>query len=212
MNHKKEWMKTPLELPELPYAKDALAPVISEETIEYHYGKHHKAYYDTTKDLIKGTELEGASLEEIVEASAKDPSMKKLYNNSAQAWNHNLYWEQFAPVGQGSMPAELEAMLKEAFGSVDEFKKKVVETGVGQFGSGWTWLVLKDGKLDVYSTPNGDNPWKDGNYPVFGLDVWEHAYYIDYRNARKKHLEEVLEKIVNWDYVLRLIKKYQAQV
>lgn len=211
MSHKEDWMKTPLELPQLPYAKNALAPVISEQTIEFHYGKHHKAYYDTTKDLVKGTELEGATLEEIVDVAGKDPSLKKLYNNAAQAWNHNLYWNQFAPVGQSHLPAELEELLKEAFGSVEDFKAQVVSKGVGQFGSGWVWLVVDNGKLDIYSTPNGDNPWKDGKFPVFGLDVWEHAYYLDYQNLRKKHLEEVLEKIVNWDYVLRLIKKYKNQ-
>lgn len=211
MAHKEEWMKTPLELPELPYAKDALAPVISEDTINYHYGKHHKAYYDTTKDLIKGTELEGATLEEIVEVAGNDPSKKKLYNNAAQAWNHNLYWEEFVPVGESKLPAELEKLLVEAFGSVEDFKKEIVNKGVAQFGSGWVWLVVDGGKLAVVSTPNGDNPWKDGKFPVFGLDVWEHAYYLDYQNLRKKHLEEVLEKIVNWNYVLRLIKKYQSQ-
>ncbi|MDD2521473.1 MAG: superoxide dismutase [Anaerolineaceae bacterium] len=210
MQHKEHWL-TPLELPELPYAKDALAPVISEQTIEFHYGKHHKAYFDTTKDLVKDTALEGASLEEIVDTSGKDPSLKKLYNNAAQAWNHNLYWKQFAPVGQSKMPMELEKMLQENFGSVQEFKKKMTESGVTRFGSGWAWLVLDNGKLDIYSTPNGDNPWKDDKFPVFGLDVWEHAYYLDYQNLRKKHIEEVLDKIVNWDYVLELIKKYQDQ-
>ena len=228
MSHKEDWMKTPLELPQLPYAKNALAPVISEQTIEFHYGKHHKAYYDTTKDLVKGTELEGATLEEIVDVAGKDPSLKKLYNNAAQAWNHNLYWNQFAPVGlpvilvsgwayppeaMASLAAQLSAeeLLKEAFGSVEDFKAQMVTKGVGQFGSGWVWLVVNNGKLDIYSTPNGDNPWKDGKSPVLGLDVWEHAYYLDYQNLRKKHLEEVLEKIVNWDYVLKLIKKYKNQ-
>ena len=208
MTQKPEWMKSPLELPQLPYAKDALAPVISEKTIEYHYGKHHKAYFDTTKDLVKGTELEGATLEEIVDAAGKDPSLKKLYNNSAQAWNHNLYWAEFVAYGESKMPAELEGLLKEAFGSVEEFKNQIVTKGVGQFGSGWVWLVVNGKSLEVYATPNGDNPWKDGKSPVFGLDVWEHAYYLDYQNLRKKHLEDVLEKIVNWDYVLHNIKKY----
>lgn len=209
MSQKFEWMKTPVELPELPYAKDALAPVISEQTVEYHYGKHHKAYYDTTKSLVKGTELENGSLEEIIDVAGKDPSLKKLYNNAAQAWNHNLYWEEFVPAGQSKMPAELEEILTEAFGSVEEFKKKIVEHGVARFGSGWVWLVLEDGKLDIYSTPNGDNPWTEGKAPVFGLDVWEHAYYLDYQNLRKAHLEAVLEQIVNWDYVLDLIKKHR---
>ncbi|MBP7213468.1 MAG: superoxide dismutase [Anaerolineaceae bacterium] len=211
MSQKEFWMKSPLELPELPYAKDALAPVISEQTIEFHYGKHHKAYFDTTKDLIKGSALEGATLEEIVDVAAKDPAMKKLYNNAAQAWNHNLYWKEFVPAGTSKMPAELEEILVKAFGSVEEFKNQIVTKGVGQFGSGWVWLVVNGQNLEVYSTPNGDNPWKDDKFPVFGLDVWEHAYYLDYQNLRKKHIEEVLEKIVNWDYVLELIKKYRAQ-
>ena len=210
MSQKQSWMKSPLELPELPYAKNALAPVISEQTIEFHYGKHHKAYFDTTKDLIKGTELEGATLEEVVDVAAKDPAMKKLYNNAAQAWNHNLYWKEFVPAGTSKMPAELEEILVKAFGSVAEFKNQIVTKGVGQFGSGWVWLVVNGQDLEVYSTPNGDNPWKDGKSPVFGLDVWEHAYYLDYQNLRKKHLEEVLDKIVNWDYVLELIKRYQS--
>ena len=210
MIKKEEW-NTPLELPELPYAKDALAPVISEQTIDYHYGKHHKAYFENTKSMVKGTKLEGATLEEIVDVSGKDPSMKKLYNNAAQAWNHNLYWKQFAPVGEGKLPAELEEKLKENFGSVEEFKKKIVEKGPGQLGSCRVWLVVDGGKLDIYSTPNGDNPWKDDKSPVFGLDVWEHAYYLDYQNLRKKHLEEVLDKIVDWEYVLKLIKRYQSK-
>ena len=211
MSHKEFWMKSPLELPELPYAKDALAPVISEQTVEFHYGKHHKAYFDTTKDLIKGTALEGATLEEIVDAASKDPAAKKLYNNAAQAWNHNLYWKEFVPAGTSKIPAELEEILVKAFGSVEEFKNQIVTKGVGQFGSGWVWLVVNGQDLEVYSTPNGDNPWKDGKSPVFGLDVWEHAYYLDYQNLRKKHIEEVLEQIVNWDYVLELIKRYRAQ-
>lgn len=211
MENKQEWMKTPLGLPELPYAKDALAPVISEETISYHYAKHHKAYHDTTRDLVKGTELEGATLEEIVDTAGKDPAMKKLYNNAAQAWNHNLYWAQFVPYGESKMPAELAALLEDAFGTVEDFKIEMVAKGVGQFGSGWVWLVVDSGKLAIVATPNGDNPWKDGKFPVLGLDVWEHAYYLDYQNLRKKHLEDALEKIVNWDFVLRLIKKYQAQ-
>lgn len=211
MAQKFDWMKTPVGLPELPYAKDALAPYISEETINYHYGKHHKTYHDTTLDLVKGTELEGATLEEIVDVASKDASMQKLYNNAAQAWNHNFYFGGFVPASESKMPAELEELLTEAFGSVEDFKKEFVTKGVGQFGSGWVWLVLDHGKLAIVSTANGVNPWKNDQFPVFVLDVWEHAYYIDYQNLRKKHLEEVLDHIVNWDNVLRLIKKYKAQ-
>jgi len=144
MEHKKDWMKSPLELPELPYAKDALAPVISEQTIEYHYGKHHKAYFDTTKDLVKGTDLEGASLEEIVDVSAKNPDLKKLYNNSAQAWNHNLYWKQFAPVGQSRIPVELEELLTQTFGSVEDSRKRwwmQASTALEAAGHGWLLIT-----------------------------------------------------------------------
>ena len=176
--------------------------VISEQTIEFHYGKHHKAYFDTTKDSIS-TELEGA-FGRVVDVAAKDPAMKKLYNNAAQAWNHNLYWKEFVPAGTSKMPAELEEILAEAFGSVEEFKNQIVTKGVGQFGSGWVWLVVNGQNLEVYSTPNGDNPWKNNKFPfldwTFGC-----TYYLDYQNLRKKHRRSP-RKIVNWDYVLELIK------
>ena len=206
---KESWMKTPVELPELSWAKDALAPVISEETINFHYGKHHQAYVTKTKELIAGTELEGKSLEEIIiAAAAARPEKQGLFNNASQVWNHNFYWDCLTPAEKSKMPEELEAILVRDFGSVDEFKKKLVDAGMTQFGSGWAWVVMEDGKLAIGKTPNADNLWTDSKKAVLVLDVWEHAYYLDYQNARKAYLDKVVDTIVNWDYMLQNIKKY----
>ncbi len=206
---KESWMKTPVELPELSWAKDALAPVISEETINFHYGKHHQAYVTKTKELIAGTELEGKSLEEIIiAAAAARPEKQGLFNNASQVWNHNFYWDCLTPAEKSKMPEELEAILVRDFGSVDEFKKKLVDAGMTQFGSGWAWVVMEDGKLAIGKTPNADNLWTDSKKAVLVLDVWEHAYYLDYQNARKAYLDKVVDTIINWDYMLQNIKKY----
>ena len=206
---KEPWMKTPVELPELPWAKDALAPVISEETINYHYGKHHKAYVDKSKELIAGTELEDKTLEEvIIAAAAARPEKQGLFNNASQVWNHNFYWDCITPADKSKLPEELEAILVRDFGSVEEFKKKLVDAGMTQFGSGWAWVVVEDGKLAIGKTPNADNLWTDTKKPVLVLDVWEHAYYLDYQNARKAYLDKVVDTIINWDYMLQNIKKY----
>ena len=206
---KESWMKTPVELPELSWAKDALAPVISEETINFHYGKHHQAYVTKTKELIAGTELEGKSLEEIIiAAAAARPEKQGLFNNASQVWNHNFYWDCLTPAEKSKMPEELEAILVRDFGSVEEFKKKLVDAGMTQFGSGWAWVVMEDGKLAIGKTPNADNLWTDSKKAVLVLDVWEHAYYLDYQNARKAYLDKVVDTIVNWDYMLQNIKKY----
>ena len=202
-------MKTPVELPELPWAKDALAPVISEATINFHYGKHHKAYVDKTKELIAGTDLENKTLEEVIEvAAAGRPEKQGLFNNASQIWNHNFYWACLTPAENSRIPEELEAMLVRDFGSVEEFKKKLVDAGMTQFGSGWAWVVIEDGKLAIGKTPNADHPWSDTKKAVFVLDVWEHAYYLDYQNARKAYLDKVVDTILNWDYMLQNIKKY----
>lgn len=202
-------MKTPVELPELPWAKDALAPVISEATINFHYGKHHKAYVDKTKELIAGTDLENKTLEEVIEvAAAGRPEKQGLFNNASQIWNHNFYWACLTPAENSRIPEELEAMLVRDFGSVEEFKKKLVDAGMTQFGSGWAWVVIEDGKLAIGKTPNADHPWSDTKKAVFVLDVWEHAYYLDYQNARKVYLDKVVDTILNWDYMLQNIKKY----
>ena len=206
---KKDWMKSPVELPELPWAKDALAPIISEETINFHHGKHHNAYVVKTKELITGTELEDKSLEEIMIYAWDKPERKVLYNNAAQVWNHSFYWKCLTPKDKSVMPEELREMLAHCFGSVEEFKKQLVAAGMGQFGSGWAWVVVQDGKLAISKTPNAEEPWSDTVSPVLTLDVWEHAYYLDFQNRRQAYLEEVLDNIINWDYMLENIKKYK---
>ena len=206
---KEPWMKTPVELPELPWAKDALAPVISEETINFHYGKHHKAYVDKTKELIAGTELEDKTLEEIIiAAAAARPEKQALFNNASQVWNHAFYWDCLTPADKSRMPEELADMLTLDFGSVEAFKKQLVDAGMTQFGSGWAWVIIEDGKLAIGKTPNADNPFTDTKKAVLVLDVWEHAYYLDYQNARKAYLDKVVDSIINWDYMLQNIKKY----
>ena len=206
---KEPWMKTPVELPELPWAKDALAPVISEETINFHYGKHHKAYVDKTKELIVGTELEDKTLEDIIiAAAAARPEKQALFNNASQVWNHAFYWDCLTPADKSRMPEELADMLTLDFGSVEAFKKQLVDAGMTQFGSGWAWVIIEDGKLAIGKTPNADNPFTDTKKAVLVLDVWEHAYYLDYQNARKAYLDKVVDTIINWDYMLQNIKKY----
>ena len=206
---KEPWMKTPVELPVLPWAKDALAPVISEETINFHYGKHHKAYVDKTKELIAGTDLEDKTLEEIIiAAAAARPEKQALFNNASQVWNHAFYWDCLTPADKSRMPEELADMLTLDFGSVEAFKKQLVDAGMTQFGSGWAWVIIEDGKLAIGKTPNADNPFTDTKKAVLVLDVWEHAYYLDYQNARKAYLDKVVDSIINWDYMLQNIKKY----
>jgi len=185
------------KLPELPYAMDALAPHISKETLEYHYGRHHKAYVDNLNKLIPGTQFEKSSLEDIIRTSTGG-----IFNNAAQVWNHTFYWHCLSPKG-GEPSGALADALKKAFGSVDEFKQKFAQTAVTTFGSGWGWLVKNgSGALEIVSTSNAGCPLTDGKKPLLTCDVWEHAYYIDYRNARPKYVE-TFWKIVNWDFVAR---------
>jgi Fe-Mn family superoxide dismutase len=188
------------ELPALPYAKDALAPVISAETVEYHYGKHHKAYVDNLNKLIPGTPFAELSLEDII-FKAQGP----VFNNAAQLWNHTFYWNCMKP-GGSSPQGELKAKLDAAFGSFEKFKEEFSAKAVGTFGSGWAWLVLsKDGKLSLESTSNAAVPSTAGLKPLLTCDVWEHAYYIDYRNARAKYVESWWS-ILNWDFVAKNLK------
>ena len=183
-------------LPELPYDKKALEPHISAETLEYHHGKHHKAYVDNLNNLQKGTEFESKTLEEIVKTSSGG-----IYNNAAQIWNHTFFWHCLSPEGQ-SIPGSLEERIKADFGSVADFKDKLKAEAVGHFGSGWAWLVLNGDKLEITSLHDADSPVAhDGMKPLLTLDVWEHAYYIDYRNARPDYLSTVLDKAINWEFV-----------
>ena len=184
------------ELPALPYAQDALAPTISAETMEYHYGKHHQTYVDNLNKAVAGTADENASLEDII-MKAEGP----LFNNAAQVWNHTFFWNSLSPNGGGQPTGAIADRIAADFGGYDEFRAQITDAGLTQFGSGWAWLVEKDGTLAIMKTPNADLPMKHGAKALFTIDVWEHAYYIDYRNARAKFIEVVLDKLINWDFV-----------
>jgi Fe-Mn family superoxide dismutase len=187
------------ELPALPYAMDALAPHISKETFEFHYGKHHQAYVTNLNNLIKGTEFENASLEDIIKKASAG-----IFNNSAQVWNHTFFWHSMKPGGGGTPSGALAAAIDKKWGSFDAFKDAFTKSAVGNFGSGWTWLVKKpDGALDIINTSNAGTPITGADQPLLTLDVWEHAYYIDYRNARPKFVETFLANLANWDFAAK---------
>jgi len=189
-------------LPELPYSKDALAPHISAETLEYHYGKHHKTYVDKLNELLAGKPEADKKLEEVI-MSSEGP----VFNNAAQIWNHTFYWSSMKAKGGGEPTGDLAAAITRDFGGFDKFKTEFTQAGITQFGSGWAWLVLEDGKLKVTKTPNADLPMKHGQKALLTMDVWEHAYYIDYRNARPKYIETFLTSLANWDFALENLKK-----
>ena len=189
------------ELPSLPYANDALAPYMSAETLDFHHGKHHQTYVTNLNNLLKDNELQGASLEDIVVKSSKNTSMTGIFNNAGQHWNHILFWQCMKPNGGGSIPSELETRLNSDFGSIDQFKEAFIQAGTTQFGSGWAWLAIDNGKLVVTKSANASNPLVDGMKPILGCDVWEHSYYIDYRNKRPDYLKAFLDSLVNWEFV-----------
>ena len=189
------------ELPKLDYAKNALAPIMSEETLDFHHGKHHQTYITNLNNFIKDTDMAGMSLEEIVHNSSKDKSKAGIFNNASQHWNHELFWKCMKPNGGGSMPKKLEDRIKSDLGSIEEFKKQFIQAGITQFGSGWCWLSISNGKLVVSKTPNAENPLIHNMKPILGCDVWEHSYYVDYRNRRPEYLENFFEKLVNWEFV-----------
>ena len=190
------------ELPALPYSRDALAPHISEQTLNFHYGKHHQAYVNNLNKMIEGTDLEGKSLEEIIKTAAKDSSKAGIFNNSAQVWNHTFYWHSMKPGGGGKPTGAIADKIDADFGSYDEFAKQFKAAGGGQFGSGWAWLVLKDGKLGIRKTPNAETPLtEDGATPLLTMDVWEHAYYLDYQNSRPGYMDAFIDNLINWDFV-----------
>jgi Fe-Mn family superoxide dismutase len=185
------------QLPPLPYAKDALAPHISAETFDYHYGKHHQAYVTNLNNLIKGTEYESLDLEAIV----KKAPAGGLFNNAAQVWNHTFFWNSMKPNGGGAPTGALAAAITAKFGSFDAFKEAFTKSAVGNFGSGWTWLVKKaDGSVDIVNTTAAGTPLNTADKALLTIDVWEHAYYIDYRNARPKFVETFLNSLANWDF------------
>ncbi|MDO5289844.1 MAG: Fe-Mn family superoxide dismutase [Pseudomonadota bacterium] len=186
-------------LPPLPYPIDALAPAYSQETLEYHHGKHHKAYVDKLNELQKGTEFENMELEDVVKKSSGG-----IYNQAAQIWNHTFFWNCMKPQGGGEPAGALLDAINKKWGSYADFKKAFVASAVGNFGSGWTWLVKKaDGSLDIVNMGAAGTPLTTGDVPVLTVDVWEHAYYIDYRNARPKFVETFFDKLVNWDFAAK---------
>jgi superoxide dismutase, Fe-Mn family len=189
------------ELPALPYAYDALAPYMSAETLEYHHDKHHLAYVNNGNNLLKDSGLEGKSLEDVVKESfGKNAG---LFNNAGQHYNHLHFWNWMKKDGGGKkIPAKLAALIDSDLGGYDKFRADFIQAGVTQFGSGWAWLSVKDGKLAISKTANGENPLVYGATPILGVDVWEHSYYIDYRNLRPKYLEAFVDSLINWDYVL----------
>jgi Fe-Mn family superoxide dismutase len=184
-------------LPPLPYAENALEPVISARTLGFHYGKHHRGYVDNLNKMIAGTEFEGMPLEKVMKATAGLPEKSAIFNNAAQTWNHTFYWRSMKPGGD-LPPHGLGQRIDAAFGGLDACKKELASAAVGQFGSGWAWLVLDGGKLKVVKTANADNPVVHGMDPLLTIDVWEHAYYLDYQNRRADYVSAVLDKLLNW--------------
>jgi len=184
----------------LPYAENALEPIITEKTVQFHYGKHHKGYADKLTDLVKGTPLADKKIVELIILSTDQADKVALFNNAAQVWNHDFFWTSMKPNGGGIPTGKLADMIKESFGSFDEFKKQFIDTATSQFGSGWTWLVIDGKSLKIIKTGNADTPIAHGTKPLLCLDVWEHAYYLDYQNRRKDFAIAFLDKLVNWDF------------
>jgi Fe-Mn family superoxide dismutase len=186
------------ELPPLPYAKDALEPYISRQTLEFHYEKHHRGYLEKMQKAIAGTDYENRSLEEIIYI-AEEP---EIFNNAAQVWNHTFYWNSMQPDGGGRPPERLAALLKKSFGSIDDFSNKMAEEAETRFGSGYVWLILtEEDKLEIISTANAINPLRQGHRPLLTMDVWEHAYYLDYQNRRPDHVQAFLQHLLNWEFI-----------
>jgi Fe-Mn family superoxide dismutase len=203
MSEHKMSTASPLVLPPLPYADDALAPVISAHTITFHYGKHHKGYVDTLNKLVAGTEFANLPLEKIIADTAGKADKTAIFNNAAQAWNHTFYWHSLRPKGGGEPPAGLKAKIEAAFGTLDACKKELSTAALAQFGSGWVWLVLDGDKLKVVKTGNADVPMTTGMKPLLTIDVWEHAYYLDYQNRRADYVNAILDKLINWEFALQ---------
>jgi superoxide dismutase, Fe-Mn family len=187
-------------LPELPYAQNALEPVISANTISFHYGKHHKAYVDNLNKLVAGTQFAGMPLEKIIMATFGKSENVSIFNNAAQAWNHDFYWHSLTTKGGGEPPAALKQKIEKSFGSVEKCKLELSQAATSQFGSGWAWLVADGETLKVVKTGNADNPMTSGLKPLLTIDVWEHAYYLDYQNKRADYVQAVLDKLINWEF------------
>jgi Fe-Mn family superoxide dismutase len=192
-------------LPPLPYAENALEPVISSKTLSLHYGKHQKAYVDNLNKLVSGTDYSELSLDEIIKGTAGRPERAAIFNNAAQIWNHSFYWNSLHMKGGGVPPAPLDHKITESFGSLDAFKKELAAAAISQFGSGWAWLILEAGKLKVAKTANAGNFLTSDINPLLVIDVWEHAYYLDYQNRRPDYVNAVIDKLLNWEFALQNI-------
>ena len=187
-------------LPPLPWAENALEPVISANTISFHYGKHHKTYVDNLNNLVKGTDYESAPLEKIITETAGKADKAPIFNNAAQVWNHTFYWNSLKGNGGGKPAGKIAQMIESSFGGYENFKKELSATSVSQFGSGWGWLVLDGGALKIVKTPNAEVPFTKGQKPLLTIDVWEHAYYLDHQNKRAAYVDAVIDKLLNWDF------------
>lgn len=190
----------PFVLPELPYAPESLEPHISRDTIGFHHGKHHQTYVTKLNELMKDSDLQGESLEDIIRQTAGNPDRAAIFNNAAQIWNHTFYWHSMKPNGGGKPSGKLEEMINNDFGSYDAFADAFKQAAMTQFGSGWAWLVVEDGKLSITKTGNAQLPITHGQIPLLTIDVWEHAYYLDYQNRRPDYASTFLEKLVNWEF------------
>jgi len=196
---------SPHVLAPLPYAENALAPVITANTLSFHYGKHHKAYVDNLNKLVAGTEYADLPLTKIITVTAGKPEKAAIFNNAAQIWNHTFYWESMTPKGGGEPPAALKQKIEASFGSMEACKKELATAAVSQFGSGWAWLVLDGDKLKVVKTANAESPLTTGLKPLLTVDVWEHAYYLDFQNRRPDYVNAVLDKLINWEFAMQNI-------
>lgn len=190
-----------IELPKLPFDNKALEPYISARTLEFHHGKHHNAYVEKTNSLIKGTDLEGKAVEAIIQKAAKDPSMTALFNNAAQVWNHSFYWKCMKPGGGGKPSGAVAKKIDADLGGFDKFVEEFKNAAATQFGSGWAWLVLENNRLKITKTSNADTPVAHGITPLLTIDVWEHAYYLDYQNKRPDYVSAFVEHLIHWDFV-----------
>jgi Fe-Mn family superoxide dismutase len=190
-----------ITLPDLPYDKSALEPYISFRTLDFHHGKHHKTYVDNTNKMIENTDLEGKDLDTIIKAAAADPAQKGLFNNAAQVWNHSFFWQCMKPGGGGKPDGKIAELIDKKWGSYEDFAAELKQAGISQFGSGWAWLALQGAELEITKTPNAENLSASGLRPLLVVDVWEHAYYLDYQNRRPDFLQTFLDHLINWDFV-----------
>ena len=202
---------SPFQLPALPWQENALEPVISARTIGLHYGKHHATYVKKLNELVAGTRYAELPLEQVITATAGNAETAKIFNNAAQTWNHTFFWDCLRPGGGGEPPRELARTLEQSFGDYSRFKEKFAQAAVDQFGSGWAWLVARGDKLEVISTSNAQTPIATGATPILTIDVWEHAYYVDYENRRPDFVNAVIDKLLNWDFALQQLEKSQQR-